>query len=81
MVTSFKRRACQKLQTISKETFIAYLTQGSKRREFFESLDDENWYIYSFDPTKREVCVVILNDANVEVTTTVNLPQYLSDTN
>lgn len=78
MVTNFKRRACQSTQRLSKKTLVAYLTEGSKEREFFEGLNDDDWEIMSFDPDKREVCVTILNEKAGDVTLTVNLPLYLS---
>jgi hypothetical protein len=78
MVVFFKRRACQSRQRLSKNTFVAYLTDGSKTKEFFLGMDQDDWEILSFDPEEREVCITILNEKANDVTVTVNLPAFLS---
>ncbi len=65
---SFRRRACQSNARLSKASFIALLDEGSRRKEFYEGLDDENWEIISFDPAKREVCVTIISRSTTTTT-------------
>ena len=69
----FKRRACQKQQRLSKPTLLAMLLEGSSTRTFFENLNDDEWSIVSFDPSKREVCVEIYQKGQTK-TLSVTLP-------
>jgi len=54
------------------------LTEGSKQKEFFDGLDEDDWEILSFDPEKREVCITILNEKAGDVTVTINLQSFIS---
>lgn len=76
MVLPFRRRACQRVQRIPKVTLLAYLPDGSRQKEFFEGMDIDDWEIISFDPERREVCIVLLNDSQ-DVTVTVTIPTII----
>lgn len=71
----FSRTACKKTQPIGKHTVRAML-QGLASYEFFQKLTDDQWDVISFDPYKREVCIVLYNNSgNKQIT--VLLP-YIS---
>ena len=74
MVIPFRRRACQGKARLAKETLLAYLTDGSKTKDLFLSMDINDWEITSFTPDNREVCILFLNDSR-DITTTVILPE------
>ena len=52
------------------------LVDGSKKKEFFDSMNEEDWDIIGFDPTVREACVRINKNVGEkdDITFTVNLP-------
>lgn len=52
------------------------MLQGLTSYEFFQKLTDDQWDVISFDPYKREVCIVLYNTSgNKQIT--VLLP-YMS---
>lgn len=59
------RQKCYSQEHISKKTLIVMLTEGSKQREWFEALEDDQWSIVSFDSKSREVCVDVQTDNGV----------------
>jgi hypothetical protein len=71
MVAPFFRKACQATEPLSKATFLAYLTAQTNKynpatgtfgqANIFADLDDNQWDILSFNPTTKEVCVIIYN--------------------
>lgn len=68
------RQKCYSQEYISKKTVIAMLTEGSKQREWFEALEDDQWFITSFNSKTREVCVDVQTDTGVNHVS-VLLPQ------
>jgi len=59
----FSRRACLNLQRIGKSTVTAMLTDQSPEYNFLSNLDESQWDVVSFDPFKREVCIVLYNNS------------------
>jgi len=70
MALPLERRACTAQQTIPKATFLAMLgpppgksfntqeeVSSSPTRAYFESLEDDQWRIISFNPETRVTCV------------------------
>lgn len=53
------RDACHLSHMISKKTVIASFQEGSRTREWLESLRDDQWSITSFVPETRLVCAVV----------------------
>jgi hypothetical protein len=81
MVQQLKKRGCANTGTISKATFLAMLPVGSRTRELFTELDDDDWSILSFDTVTRETCLAMyantderVGDAQVNVLS-VTLPE------
>jgi hypothetical protein len=54
------RDSCVASQRISKKTVIGSFQEGSRTREFLESLDEDQWAVTSFTPETRLVCAVIV---------------------
>ena len=78
------RQRCQSPYSVSQATVIGMLPEGSRQREFLESLDKDHWETTSFDPDTGNVCIRILNDRflNPEfqysgVNITVTLPKLI----
>ena len=59
------RQKCYSQERISQATVLAMLTEGSKQREWLESIDRESWAITSFDSRTREVCIDVQTDTQV----------------
>ena len=68
------RQKCYSQERLSKKTLIAMLTEGSIQRIWFESLDDEQWEITSFDSNTREVCIDVTTPSGVNHVSVI-LPQ------
>lgn len=62
MVLPFPSRACLAPPNISKRTVIAMFEEGTRTREWLDSLDDDQWEITSFDPETRTVCFDLESD-------------------
>lgn len=58
---NFRRRKCVSQERISKSTVLAMLSE-STQRDFYASLDDDQWSITSFNSTTREVCIDLKNN-------------------
>ena len=59
------QQKCYAQEHLSKKTVIAMLPEGSKQREWFKALKDDQWSITSFDSRTREVCVDVQTDNGV----------------
>lgn len=59
------RQRCVSQENISQSTVIAMLPEGSKQREWLESINRDKWTITSFDSKRREVCINIITDTGV----------------
>lgn len=55
----FIKNACLNLAGLSKSTFLAMLPENSKTLQFFQSIDNEDWSVLSFNTSNREVCLQI----------------------
>lgn len=71
------RRKCSSNERISKKTVIAMLAEGSKQREWLESIDESQWTVTSFNSNQREVCVEVQTDSRVN-RVTFKLPELSS---
>jgi|TARA_Y100000034_G_C6685233_1_gene301398 hypothetical protein len=67
MVQQLKKRGCANTGTISKATFLAMLTEGSKTKDFFTELNSNDWSVLSFDTVTRETCLAVYADTDERV--------------
>ena len=78
MSHQFNRRLCRNLHTLSQAAFLGMLpssldNNGNETlnpRKLFESLEDDEWEVLTFNPDIREVCLVIhanSGDRNVTI--------------
>ena len=67
-MNQLKKIQCSSSNNLSKKTFLAMLREPTK--SFFENIDENKWFITSFNPRDREVCVVVLDKTvkNLSVT-------------
>ena len=56
--TSVKNEACRSFREIIRQPTVLAMTR-TQTREWLEKLDPEDWSITSFDPKKREVCILV----------------------
>lgn len=69
------RTACSLRPDISKKTVLAMYDEGTPTREFLEKLRDDQWQVVSFDPAKREVCLLVISDRNTQMNLSLTLPE------
>lgn len=74
MVRRIPPRACMGFPDISKKTVIGSLDEGSKTREFLESLDDDQWQVTAYEPENRLVCIDVTSDLGMVHHMTITLP-------
>lgn len=60
MPNSYKRNACQNKQRISQAAVKALVSQDDKVQKLLEN--EDNWSVFSFDPEKKEVCVMLYHE-------------------
>jgi hypothetical protein len=56
--TPVKNEACRSFREIIRQPTVLAMTR-TQTREWLEKLDPEDWSITSFDPKKREVCILV----------------------
>lgn len=56
--TKVKNEACRSFRPLIRQPTVLAMTR-TKTREWLEKLDPEDWSITSFDPNKREVCILV----------------------
>ena len=71
-MVQFNKRACQQVNRLTKTAFLGMLEDGSTTKNFFESMDDDDWDVLSFNPEIGEVCTVIFGPP-LEKTVTVTV--------
>ena len=89
-MTFLERRKCSATETIPKATFLTMLgpppgksfnvqeeVSSSKTRAYFESLEDDQWRIISFNSETRVTCVEVAAPVGIRLLS-VTLP-YLSN--
>jgi hypothetical protein len=55
---SVKNEACRSFRDTIRQPTVLSMTR-TKTREWLEKLDPEDWSVTSFDPKKREVCILV----------------------
>lgn len=63
---------------ITQKSLIGMLPEQSKQREFFKSLDEEQWAIVGFNKRTKEVCIIILSGVGARHVS-ITLPIYISN--
>jgi len=56
--TSVKNEACRSFRDTIRQPTVLAMTR-TKTREWLEKLDPEDWSVTSFDPKKREICILV----------------------
>lgn len=74
MPKGIHRSACYLSHTISKRTVIASFQEGSRTREWLESLNEDQWAITAFVPETRLVCAVVDSGHGVQTHLALTLP-------
>jgi hypothetical protein len=59
MAKPFGKQACSGRETISQKTVKASFLEGSRTRQWLDSLEDDQWSITSFDPDTATVCAAV----------------------
>ena len=59
--TPAKNEACRSFFPLVGQATVLTMTR-TKTREWLEKLDEDDWQVVSFDPKKREVCILVENN-------------------
>ena len=70
------RQRCHQQPNIAKSTVIASFEEGSRTRDYLESLPDDDWDILSFNPEERLVCLMLTATTGQIHTLSLVLPVY-----
>tara|TARA_Y100000034_G_scaffold35064_2_gene43015 strand:+ start:966 stop:2642 length:1677 start_codon:yes stop_codon:yes gene_type:complete len=73
---SVKNEACRSFREVIRQPTVLAMTR-TQTREWLETLDADDWSITSFDPKKREVCILV--DAGKGITHLVTAELLLVD--
>jgi hypothetical protein len=74
MAQQRSKNACYVSNTISKKTVIASFQEGSRTRQWLESLRDEQWYITTFIPEAKLVCANVVSPSGTITHIALTLP-------
>jgi len=73
MALPIPQRACSSNERMTRPALLGSFQQGTKTREFLESIPEEDLVITSFDSNSRIVCFSVTTDFGVN-SMTVTLP-------
>jgi len=77
MAKRIYKNACYPKETISKKTVIACFPEGSKTREWLQSLDNDQWFVTSFIPESRLVCATVYANQSTVTHLAITLPEIV----
>lgn len=78
MAKRIYKNACYVSEQISKKTVIASFPEGSRTREWLETLRSDQWFVSTFIPETRMVCAEIYSDHGTVTHLAITLPEIIS---
>lgn len=70
--------SCNGTTPIAKSTVKALFEEGTRTREWLDSLSDDQWEITSFSPQTRLVCFTVMSSRGVPCYMTLFIPSNIS---
>jgi hypothetical protein len=79
LTNQFKKNACYPSEAISKKAVIASFQEGTRTRQWLESLRDDQWFITTFIPETRTVCAIVYAGSGTSTNFSLTLPVVTSN--
>lgn len=61
----YLKTACAGVSSITKEACIGIFSQDTDARNYLEKLDFDSWDVTSFNPIKKEICIVLYHKNHI----------------